>query len=173
MGELHLTNPLTRCASLKGLVLQNNNGCASCLGNNDVYLRSSLIHFINTFMDMNYNWTEGVRRGQDYTGFLDVYLLNDKGRRAVSLVDYHAQFRDKQNANINVTLLIQKNEAFWTSGDIKRVFYDMEEYIKRDGASRFISMDAVKVMQTKVLYIDNLDGIEYVSNGDFALFQGK
>lgn len=117
---------------------------------------------------MNYNWKKLDSRGQKDTGSADMFYLKHSHLKAVCIIHYFPQFNDDTKEKVELTILLQQPKNNWTKGAISSIFQDMEDTIKEYEAIKFRVFNKLEYINFKIIYLDNLDGIELGTIGDYS-----
>ncbi|MEO5776678.1 MAG: hypothetical protein ABIQ27_07215 [Flavobacterium sp.] len=115
---------------------------------------------------MNFKWSKVNDRGQYENGFVDMFeaIINDK--KAVAIITYLPQFEDKKDQNALLTVLLEGDKINWTKGNIKNIFYDVENEIKNKENLKYRVFNSLDYMMTQVFYMSKLERIEYLSSSE-------
>ena len=116
---------------------------------------------------MNYQWKKIVERGQYETGFVDVFnaVINEK--KAYTIINYLPEFEDKAQKAV-VTFLLEGQKSNWTERQVKDIFYDCEDIVKRDVSTKFKVFNNLENIITQTFCIKEIDQFDFVTNGDWS-----
>lgn len=116
---------------------------------------------------MNYNWKKLDSRGQKDTGSADMFHLEHLGMKAICVIHYFPQFENDTKEKVELTILLQQPKDKWTEGFISSIFHDMEDIIKDHEAVKFRFLNKLEYINCKIIYLDNIDGIQLGFVGDY------
>lgn len=118
-------------------------------------------------METNFVWLKLDDRGQQATGYIEVYELIG-ANRAIAILHFMSQHTHVKG-RLSLTLLLEGNQNNWTKGTVDRIFEDVENRIKAVEYDRFKDFEPLKQIDTQIFTIKSINGFSYLNHGDWAI----
>ncbi|WP_279134853.1 hypothetical protein [Parabacteroides johnsonii] len=116
---------------------------------------------------MKYTW-EGSENGQKEFGIVSVRKTTINGKNVLVVLNFLPQFENNKQQRVVCTLFLEGTKSDWTDWNINNIFYDTEEFVKKNQVLNFSFLNSLEYMDTQLFLVDKIPNIQYLSNGDFA-----
>lgn len=117
---------------------------------------------------MNYIWIKNTDEGQYENGFVEVYETSLNEKKVIAIITFLPQFKDKHDQNIVLTVILEGVKENWTEGNIKDIFYDVEDRIKEVENFKFRVFSKLDFMMTQIFYTSKISDLNYLNSGEFS-----
>lgn len=116
---------------------------------------------------MEYTWEES-ENGQKEIGIVSVRKTTVNGKNVLVILNFLPQFENNKQQRVVCTLFLEGTKSDWTDGNIKSIFNDTEEFVKKNQVLNFSFLNSLEYMDTQVFLVDKIPNIQYLNNGDFV-----
>ncbi len=119
---------------------------------------------------MNYIWNRVFEKGQESTGFVDIYSSNVEGKNVKAIVNYLTQLPDNDNnKKVHVTLFFQGTKSDVTDGLFHWMYDDICQSVKENSRQKFKrESKPLDQISTQTFIVKNIPEFEHFSHADYG-----